>query len=381
VQLTVHYQRPAADYATWDLWLWKNLSTGADVDVNKNGVKFTKNDQFGKVATVNVTEMNKFENIGIIVRRGEWLERDVSEDRFISKFNSAGTAEIWLIQGDSTIYYEQPTPTSSQSFAAGQWLVGSQIQPGTYRTSTGGCYWERQKGLGGTTSDIIANGSTASNGGYITILLSDKAFSSRCSWTLDSGSSSSGTSSNNSSTAASGTPVVGRIIANRKWTAFEISNPSKTENITSPSFTVLAATSTGVILIEARNDKFPMIKAGEKIWMYFPGLEPEVITLTKYPRSSNRPTDPNEWPEVVGANISGSNIQFTLINKSKTLRLTGETIYHYFALDSSGNPVFADQLKTYITLLPGGSTLISFPSLIGSTVFSSVVVYIGPVYE
>ena len=174
---------------------------------------------------------------------------------------------------------------------------------------------------------------------------------------------------------------MGRIIANRKWTAFEISNPSKTENITSPSFTVLAATSTGVILIEARNDKFPMIKAGEKIWMYFPGLEPEVITLTKYPRSSNRPTDPNEWPEVVGANISGSNIQFTLINKSKTLRLTGETIYHYFALDSSGNPVFADQLKTYITLLPGGSTLISFPSLIGSTVFSSVVVYIGPVYE
>ena len=124
-----------------------------------------------------------------------------------------------------------------------------------------------------------------------------------------------------------------------------------------------------------------MLKAGEKIWMYFPGLQPDVITLTKYPRASNRPTNPDEWPEVTGAKISGSNIQFTLTNKSKTLRLSGETIYHYFALDSSGNPVFADQYKTYITLLPGGSTLISFPSLIGSTLFSSVVVYVGPVYE
>ena len=191
----------------------------------------------------------------------------------------------------------------------------------------------------------------------------------------------SSSSNSNSSTTSSGTPVVGKIISNSKWTAFEVTNPSKTENLTSPSFTVLAATSTGVVLIEARNDKFPMLKAGEKIWMYFPGFQPDVITLTKYPRSSNRPTNPDEWPAVRDAKISGSNIEFTLVNNSKTLRLSGESIFHYFGLDSSGVPVFADQVKTYQTLLPGGSTTISWPTTVSSIKHSSVVVYIGPVYE
>jgi hypothetical protein len=126
-----------------------------------------------------------------------------------------------------------------------------------------------------------------------------------------------------------------------------------------------------------------MLKAGEKAWMYFPGGlgVPAAFNLTKYPRSSNRPSNPDEWPEVVGAKISGGDIQFTLKNKSKSLRLSSDSIYRYFALDSYGNPVFAGQEKTYTTLLPGGSTLISFPTRIGSTEFSSLVVYIGPVYE
>ena len=49
------------------------------------------------------------------------------------------------------------------SRGSGTYTVGgsgsSQIPPGTYRTRTGtsACYWERLRGFGGTTNDIISN--------------------------------------------------------------------------------------------------------------------------------------------------------------------------------------------------------------------------------
>ena len=109
IKLTVHYQRPGADYDLWNLWLWRNLGTGSDSDVNKDGVKFTGSDDFGKVVTVDIDNMDKYENVGIIVRKGEWAAKDVTADRFITKFGADGVTEIWLRQGDPVIYYEKPT--------------------------------------------------------------------------------------------------------------------------------------------------------------------------------------------------------------------------------------------------------------------------------
>jgi type I pullulanase len=119
ITLTVHYQRPGADYDTWNLWLWRNLGTGTDAEVNKDGVKFTGDDDFGKVVTVEINNMDKFDNIGIIVRKGEWAAKDVTADRFITKFGADGKTEIWLRQADPVIYYEKPTgevvvPTGSK---------------------------------------------------------------------------------------------------------------------------------------------------------------------------------------------------------------------------------------------------------------------------
>jgi type I pullulanase len=109
ITLTVHYQRPGADYDSWNLWLWRNLGTGADSDVNKDGVKFTGEDDFGKIVTVEINNMDKYENVGIIVRKGEWAAKDVTADRFITKFGADGKTEIWLRQADPIIYYEKPT--------------------------------------------------------------------------------------------------------------------------------------------------------------------------------------------------------------------------------------------------------------------------------
>lgn len=115
VKLTVHYQRVEADYASWNLWIWKNKLTGTDEPVSTTGVQFTGDDAYGKIAKVELTGMEKFDDLGIIVRKGEWLSKDVPDDRFISKFGANGVTEIWLRQNDPTIYYELPTTAAPKA--------------------------------------------------------------------------------------------------------------------------------------------------------------------------------------------------------------------------------------------------------------------------
>lgn len=109
ISLTVHYNRPAGDYSGWNLWIWKNSERDAqDSPVSSSGVQFTGEDDFGKVATVTLTGMSNFKDIGIIVRLNEWTSKDISDDRFINKFDANGKAEVWLVQNDKNIYYEKP---------------------------------------------------------------------------------------------------------------------------------------------------------------------------------------------------------------------------------------------------------------------------------
>jgi pullulanase len=109
IKLTVHYNRPAGDYSGWNLWIWKNSERDAqDSPVSSSGIQFTSDDAFGKVASVTLTGMSSFKDIGIIVRLNDWSAKDISDDRFISKFDANGNAEIWLVQNDKNIYYQKP---------------------------------------------------------------------------------------------------------------------------------------------------------------------------------------------------------------------------------------------------------------------------------
>lgn len=59
------------------------------------------------------------------------------------------------------------------SIAGGMWLVGSQVAPGTYRTSAAaGCYWERLRNFEGVLASIIANDFVSSAGQQTTTIAS-----------------------------------------------------------------------------------------------------------------------------------------------------------------------------------------------------------------
>jgi hypothetical protein len=75
---------------------------------------------------------------------------------------------------------KEPAPAPGDSFAgSGTYLVGDDIQPGTYKTagpgSLGMCYWERDKDSSGGFDSIIANENLKGQG-VVTIKSSDKVF-------------------------------------------------------------------------------------------------------------------------------------------------------------------------------------------------------------
>ncbi len=88
-----------------------------------------------------------------------------------------------------TIAKPTPTPTPQYaSFGDGIFQVGTDIQPGTYRTRnpSPGCYYARLSGFGGSVGDIIANDNT-DYPAIVTIEPGDKGFESQnCdTWTKD----------------------------------------------------------------------------------------------------------------------------------------------------------------------------------------------------
>ena len=75
---------------------------------------------------------------------------------------------------------------SKTTFEDGTYIVGTDIQPGTYKSSgQGSCYYSRLAGFGGDLGDIIANENT-DTAAVVTIAATDKGFkSNRCgTWTL-----------------------------------------------------------------------------------------------------------------------------------------------------------------------------------------------------
>jgi len=103
VSITVHYHRSDASYDGWNLWVWPEGSDGKQYDFSAS------TDAFGKTATFTVDSAATA--FGFIVRLNEWEQKDIATDRFFDI--TGGKAEIWLKQGDPTVYTTKPSLDST----------------------------------------------------------------------------------------------------------------------------------------------------------------------------------------------------------------------------------------------------------------------------
>lgn len=70
-----------------------------------------------------------------------------------------------------------------EGFGDGDWLVGRQVEPGTYRTvaEVSSCYWERVRGYSGTFEELVANDNVSAGRAIVEVSTSDFGIStSRC---------------------------------------------------------------------------------------------------------------------------------------------------------------------------------------------------------
>ena len=99
VSLTVHYVRHDNNYENWNVWTWLPDEDGHRVD-------FTDD----HTATITHENPKGIEKVGLVVRRSdpgnEWASKNSPDDLYVSDFPD-GKAEIWLVEGDSTIYYSK----------------------------------------------------------------------------------------------------------------------------------------------------------------------------------------------------------------------------------------------------------------------------------
>ena len=99
VSLTVHYVRHDNNYENWNVWTWLPDEGGHRVD-------FTDD----HTATITHENPKGIEKVGLVVRRSdpgnEWASKNSPDDLYVSDFPD-GKAEIWLVEGDSTIYYSK----------------------------------------------------------------------------------------------------------------------------------------------------------------------------------------------------------------------------------------------------------------------------------
>ena len=111
LKMEIHYHRFDGNYEGWNLWIWAKGKDGASYEFNTE-------DAYGKKAEVVLEGIGDAEEIGFIIRKGEWEAKDVESDRFVSvnQINSEGVLEIFLVQGAERIYYSESEIDLSPKF-------------------------------------------------------------------------------------------------------------------------------------------------------------------------------------------------------------------------------------------------------------------------
>ena len=93
----VHYLRPAADYDGWGFHFWGDIDQTVEWT---SPVPLAGEDAYGPFAWVKL--LPNADEVGFIPHKGD--EKDPGPDRF---FNPSQNPEIWLKQGDLTVYTSQ----------------------------------------------------------------------------------------------------------------------------------------------------------------------------------------------------------------------------------------------------------------------------------
>jgi hypothetical protein len=108
-------------------------------------------------------------------------ERQAMEQEIAAERDALAKQKADLDAREAAVSGKEAAAEANQFDGTGTYMVGTDIQPGTYRAdASGGCYYARLSGLGGEIDDIISN-DNADGPVIVVIKPTDAAFTAnRC---------------------------------------------------------------------------------------------------------------------------------------------------------------------------------------------------------
>jgi len=107
-QVKIHYHHPVGDYFARDMWKWHEGVLGEEVS-------FSKLDYFGVegLLVYNCETPQRFGHV--IIKEGNWISQ--SDEYHIELLPEGHLREVWLIQGDDTVYYSLQAAMTSHEYS------------------------------------------------------------------------------------------------------------------------------------------------------------------------------------------------------------------------------------------------------------------------
>ncbi len=126
--VNINYFRYNGDYKDWTFWVWTTGGSGISIEID------TIEDGWAtSTIDLNAEEFASFKDtkeIWFIIRKGEWLEKDIDNDRFFYLNFINGECNIYLGQGDPNVGYflDDPNgPDTSHKFLTANFSSESTI--------------------------------------------------------------------------------------------------------------------------------------------------------------------------------------------------------------------------------------------------------------
>lgn len=172
---------------------------------------------------------------------------------------------VWKIMNHGGAWSQPEKMAARITFGDGTYIVGEDVQPGTYRTRTGkaGCYYERLSGFGGELSDIVSNEFT-NDSSIVVIASSDVGFKSKgCgTWTNDLSAITSSRTSFGDGTFIIGTDIEPGTYKNVGGTSCYYARLSGFEGSISDIITNENVDSSAIVTISAGDKGFKSSRCG-----------------------------------------------------------------------------------------------------------------------
>ncbi|EHI69426.1 type I pullulanase [Streptococcus ictaluri] len=106
--IIVHYHSRTGNYFDLSLWQWQDGKLGKDA-------YFSRFDSFGAVAHLNYAAPYFLSHAYVIVKDQYWRHKTI--DYRIERDYGIAKTEIWLVDGDDTVYYSRQAAVASHSYS------------------------------------------------------------------------------------------------------------------------------------------------------------------------------------------------------------------------------------------------------------------------